>query len=95
MTDKQKRFIELDLKKAEYKKFLEDYKEATTELIKEIGIGGHFQDTDGIVYQAAESDGKFVYYDTLVVNRTRRPYLDEKKGSLSLKKAKELGYEVE
>lgn len=92
MTETQRRFVELDKKKAEYKDFLEQYKTAVNELVEEIGLGGHFQDAEGVVYQAAECDGKFVYFDKFEIKRTRRA--DERAGSLSLKKAQELGYGV-
>ena len=68
-------------------------KEATEAVVKEVGVGGHFQDTDGTVYQVEESTGKFVYFDRFEIKRTRRA--GEKAGSLSLTKAKELGYAVE
>ena len=89
----QTRFIELEKKKESYKKFLEDLKDATEAVAKEIGIGGHFQDADGTVYQVEETNGKFVYFDRFEIKRTRR--VGEKAGSLSLTKAKELGYAVE
>ena len=59
LTDAQKRYVELEKKKDEYKAFIEELKEATTEVINEIGIGGHFQDSEGTVYQTSECDGKF------------------------------------
>lgn len=93
MTDVQRRFVELDKKKAEYKEFLETYKEAVLALKNEIGVGGTFQDLEGTVYQVEECDGKFVYFDKFEVKRTRR--LGERAGSLSIKKATELGYTVE
>lgn len=93
LTDVQKRFVELDKKKAEYKEFMEQYNVAVSDLIHEIGINGHFQDNDGIVYQTASCEGKFIYFDKFEVKRTRRP--GERAGSISLKAAKELGYKVE
>lgn len=93
LTDAQKRFVELDKKKAEYKEFLEQYSLAVQDLTKELGIGGHFQDAEGTVYQAAECSGKFVYFDKFEINRTRR--FGERQGSLSLKAARDLGYKVE
>lgn len=92
MTETQKKFVELDKKKAEYKEFLEEYKTTVSELVEELGVGGHFQDAEGTVYQAATCDGKFVYFDKFEIKRTRRE--GERAGSLSLKKAQELGYGV-
>lgn len=87
-----KKFVELDKKKDEYKKFLEEYKEYVNEVADILGIDGHFQDDDGTVYQVSEMTGKFVYFDRIDIKRTRRE--GERSGSLSLKKAEELGYTV-
>lgn len=92
LTEKQKKFVELDKKKAEYKEFIEQYSAAINELVEEMGVDGHFQDVEGTVYQTANCDGKFVYFDKFEVKRTRRE--GERAGSLSMKKAKELGYGV-
>lgn len=90
MTETQKRFIELDKKKAEFKEFMEQYTIAVNDLVQEMGIGGHFQDNEGTVYQTDNCDGKFVYFDKFEIKRTRRE--GERAGSLSLTKAKDLGY---
>ncbi len=92
MTETQKKFVELDHRKAEYKQFLEEYKTATEALISEMGVGKFFQDETGIVYQTAECDGRFVYFDRFTVHRTRRE--GEAKGSLSMKAAAEAGFQV-
>ena len=93
LSETQRKFIELDKQKAHYKKFIEDYQQAVRDVIKEVGIGAHFQDGEGTVYQTAEAEGRYVHFDKFEVNRTRRP--GEKSGSLALKTAKELGYNVE
>lgn len=93
MTEAQKKFVELDKKKAEYKEFMEEYAQAINDLVSEMGLNGHFQDAEGTVYQTAECDGKFVYFDKFEIKRTRRE--GERAGTLSLKKAKDLGYNVE
>jgi hypothetical protein len=92
LTEAQKRFIELDRRKAEYKQFLEDYKAAAEAVVAESGIGAFFQDDEGIVYQTAVPDGRFVYYERFCINRTRRE--GEKAGSLSQKAAREAGFSV-
>lgn len=92
MTEAQKIFVELDKKKVEYKQFMELYSEAVEAVVEEIGLGGHFIDADGTVYQAADCDGKFVYFDKHEIKRTRRE--GERAGSLSMKKAEELGYDM-
>jgi hypothetical protein len=93
LSETQRKFIELDKQKAAYKKFIEDYQQAVQDLVKEVGIGAHFQDDQGTVYQTSEADGRWIHFDKYEVNRTRRA--GEKSGSLSLTKAKDLGYNVE
>ena len=92
LTDTQKKYIELEKKKQEYKVFLEEFKEVTSQLHKEMGLGGHFQDAEGTVYQIFEAEGRFVHFDKFEVKRTRRE--GERAGSLAITKAKELGYDV-
>jgi len=92
LTDTQRKFVELEKKKQEYKAFLEEFKQITEELASQMGVGGHFQDSEGTVYQVHVAEGKFVHFDKYEVKRTRRD--GERSGSLSLTKAKDLGYEV-
>ena len=92
LSEKQAKYVQLEKKRDEYKVFLEELQQATKELVAEAGIGGHFQDGEGTVYQVHESEGKFVYFDKFEVKRTKRP--NERAGSLSVVKAKELGYDV-
>jgi hypothetical protein len=92
LTANQAKYVELEKKKELYKAFLEELKVVTEALVKEVGLGGHFQDSDGTVYIAEETTGKFVYFDRYDIKRTRR--IGEKSGSLSLTKAEELGYQV-
>jgi len=93
MTPTVAKFIELDKKKADIKQFFEEYKAAVDAVVEEIGVGGHFQDDAGTVYQTTISEGRFVAFDKFTINRTRRE--GEKRGDLSLTKARDLGYEVE
>jgi hypothetical protein len=93
LSSTQTKYIELEKKKENYKLFLEELKQVTEQLAKEVGLSGHFQDAEGTVYQVEETQGKFVYFDRFEIKRTRR--FGEKSGSLSLTKAKELGYGVE
>jgi hypothetical protein len=95
MTPVIQRFLELERKKADIKQYFNELKEATEALSKEIGIGGHFQDNDGVVYQVVVPVGRFVPFDQIGYVRTRRLSAEEKKGDLSLTAARELGYEVE
>ena len=92
MTEAQKRFVALEKKKAEIKKYFEELQEATKAVVAEIGIGGHFQDDEGTCYLTVVPDGKFVYFEHVDYVRTKRP--GEERGSLSVKKAQELGYNV-
>lgn len=92
MTDAQKRFVELERKKEEVKKFFDALSEATIALSKEIGINGYFQDDQGIVYKVVVPDGKFVYFDHISYVRTRRSH--EKRGDLSMKEATDAGFKV-
>lgn len=93
LSETQRKFIELDKQRTAYKKFLEDYQQTVQDLVKEIGVGAHFQDDQGTVYQTAVAEGRYVHFDKFEVQRTRRA--GEKSGSLALKTAKELGYSVE
>lgn len=89
----KQRFIELS--KA-YEKLKESMKEVKAEMVaamQEIGVGNHFQDPeDGTVFQIVEPIGTFVSFDRIGYERTKRE--GEVKGSMSKKKAEELGYSV-
>lgn len=96
LTPAIQRFIELEKKKAEVKKYFEELSEAVEAVSKETGINGYFQDpTDGTVFKIVIPEGRFVNYEKIGYQRTRRAYLGEKRGDLSLKEAKEAGFEVE
>lgn len=92
MTEAQQRFVDLDKKKAAYKEFMEEYTLAVNTLKEEMGLGGHFQDSEGIVYQVEECLGKFTHFYKYEVKRTKRA--GERAGSLAMKKAGELGYNI-
>lgn len=60
-------------------------------LMTEIGISTHFQDSeDGTVFQIVKPTGTYIAFDDLAYERTKRE--GEVKGSMSKKKADELGY---
>lgn len=88
----QARLILLDRQRDEVKRFFDDYKTTVETLVKEHGVNFAFQDDQGIVYQLVELDGKWVNFERYGVERTKRP--GEARGSLSVKKAKELGFSV-
>ena len=95
LTDVQKRFVELEKKKAEVKKYFEELDTATKDLAAEIGVNGFFQDNEGTVYKVVVPEGTFVKYNKIGYERTRRLALNETKGDLSLKQAREAGFVVE
>lgn len=95
LTEAQESFITLEKKKVEIKKYFDELKVATEAVEKEIGVDGHFQDAEGTVYKIVIPNGRFVQFDHIGYQRTRRLHLDEKKGDLSLSGARELGYIVE
>ena len=92
MTPAQMKFIALEKKKSEVKKFFEELKEAINEVAKEVGVNGFFQDTEGTVYKVVEPEGKFVTFEKISYVRTRR--IDEKRGDLSIKDAEAAGFNV-
>ncbi len=93
MTEAQKKFVALEKRKEEVKKYFDELAAATEAVSKEIGINGYFQDTEGTVYKIVIPEGRFVAFDKLGYERTRRA--GERQGSLSLKEAKEQGFVVE
>ncbi len=90
MTETQKKFVELERKKEEIKKYFDELSEATKALAGEIGIGSYFQDDQGIVYKVVVPEGKFVYFEPISYVRTKRPH--EKRGDLSMKEAEAAGF---
>jgi len=93
LTELHLKLIKLDRQKDEVKKFFEEYQSTIKELITLYGFNHNFQDEMGVVYQLVELEGRYVNFDRYGLERTRRP--GEDRGSLSLKKARELGYSVE
>lgn len=92
LTNLHAKMIELDRRKEEVKKFFEEYKATLDALVEAAGVNHAFQDDQGIVYQLVEMEGKWVNFERYGLERTKRP--GEARGSLSVKKAKELGFNV-
>lgn len=93
LTDLQKNFIETSKQIESLKNQLKELNEKSTELMTQIGLGQSFQDpTDGTVFLIVEPNGTFIEFKKIGYERTRRE--GERSGSLSLTKAKELGYQV-
>ena len=90
MTEAQLKFVELEQKKEEIKKYFEELNLAVEAVAKEVGVNGFFQDRAGVVYQVVVPEGKFVHFEKLSYLRTRRAH--EKRGDLSMEKAKAAGY---
>jgi len=93
LTPTQIKFIELEKQKEEIKQYYKEFNETLKALIDEIGESGMFQDpTDKTVYQLTTPDGRFVTYDKHSYVRTKRE--GEARGSLSMVKAREAGFNV-
>jgi hypothetical protein len=93
MTPEIQRFIELERKKEEIKKYFEELAHITEIVAKQVGIGAYFQDpTDNTVFKIIIPEGRFVNFDKYGYIRTKRK--DESRGSLSVKEAKENGFDV-
>lgn len=85
-------FLECDAQWPEIKAFLSKFSDAKAELIRVGGVGHHFQGPDGRVHETVEQKFKSVAMEPVAVNSTTRNEGD--KGSLSVKRAQELGYTV-
>lgn len=92
LTDAQKRFIELEKRKDEWKKWHEDLQASLAELVRVQGLNSMFQDESGTVYKVVECEGRFVHFDKLGYDRTKRP--GERAGTLSVKEAEAAGFKV-
>ena len=92
MTEAQSKFVSLERKKEEIKKYFDELTAACQEVAKEVGINGMFQDEEGTVYKVVEPEGKFVHFEKISYVRTRRAH--EKRGDLSMKEATEKGFQL-
>jgi hypothetical protein len=93
MTEAQKKFVELERKKEEVKKYFDELNAACLAVSKEVGINGYFQDDYGIVYKVVIPAGKFVHFEHISYVRTRRP--NETRGDLSMKEAEGAGFRLQ
>ncbi len=85
------KFLALEAKKAEAKKYWEELDAATEAVKAEIGLNSYFQDpATGCVYKIVKPEGRFVEYKDVGYVRTKKP--DEKRGDLSMKEAEEAGF---
>ncbi len=90
MTEAQAKFVALERKKEDIKKFFDELNAACEAVVKEVGVNGYFQDDQGIVYKVVVPEGKFVHFEKFSYVRTRRPH--EKRGDLSMKEAEGAGF---
>lgn len=86
------RYLELEAKKAAVAKYYEEIGDLIQEIANTLGVDSSFQDSEGIVYHIATREWKPVRMEAFTINRTKRE--GEARASLSLVKAKELGWEV-
>ena len=91
--NKNSEFLKLSKRYEELKNEMKELKPLLQEEMTKIGVGNHFQDPETkAVYEIVEPTGTFISFDKVSYNRTRLG--DEKKGSLSFKKAEEMGYDL-
>ena len=91
LTEKQELFIDLSKRAEVAAETLKTLNAEKDRIALELGIGSHFQDPkDKTVFQIIVPNGAFMTYKKVAYERTKRE--GEFKGTLSVKKAKELGY---
>ena len=95
MTPAQRRFVDLERQREEAKKFFADLNEAAQAVAAEIGFDTIFQDDKGVCYQIVQAKGKWVAFDPVDYQRTKRGDEKQSPHPLAVKKCKEAGFEVE
>lgn len=93
LSEEEQKFIALDRWYSEMvKPFFDEYTQAKEKLLEKFGVDHYFQDDNGIVYKTIIPEGTFVSFQKAGCNRTKRD--GETRGTLSVKEAKEKGFEV-
>lgn len=93
LTDEQKRVVDLSKQVELIKTQLKEASAQLEESLLAVGVGKSFQDPeDGTVFEIVVPKGTFISFKTVDYERTRRE--GERNGSLSLTRAKELGFKV-
>lgn len=93
LTDSQKKIIDLSKKIEGMKNEMKNLNTEIERLLSEVGVGRSFQDPeDGVVFEIVSPKGTFVNFKTIDYERTKRA--GETRGSLSVARAKELGFTV-
>jgi predicted RNA-binding Zn-ribbon protein involved in translation (DUF1610 family) len=87
-------YCEMDRIEHEHKQFYKDRAALLSRIEELAGVGYHFQDEEGVVYEIAPKKGQWVDFSPYEMHRTRRDTDVSGRGSLSLDRAEELGYEV-
>lgn len=91
LTDEQKKLIEVSKKVEGLKNELKELGTEVEGLLTTIGVGKAFQDPeDGTVFEIVAPKGTFVSFKTVDYERTKRA--GEARGTLSMARAKELGF---
>lgn len=89
--EKQQLFIELAKKYEQMSEELSQVREQLTSAMKELEIGTFVQDPETkVVYQVVVPNGTFVHYKQVDYIRTKKE--GERAGSMSMKKAEEMGF---
>lgn len=93
LREAERRYAELDLQEEAHKAYYRERAAALKTLIELAGVGHSFQGPTGIVYETAEKRGTWVDFTPYEMKHTKRPW--DEKGTLSLDRAEELGFQVE
>jgi len=94
MTENQAKLVALEKQRKEIQEQYAKTLAAVGEEMKfPFGEPAYFQDDEGIVYKLVTPLGRWVAFDSIGLLRTKRE--GEKQGSLSVKEAREAGFEVE
>jgi hypothetical protein len=91
LTDEQKKFVELSKKMENLKNELKELSSEVEAVLISIGVGKTFQDPeDGVVFEVTIPTGTYVNFKKIDYERTKR--VGESRGTLSMARAKELGF---
>lgn len=93
LSEEQKQVVKLSKQVESIKNELKELNSKLEESLAAVGVGKSFQDPeDGTVFEIVIPKGTFISFKTIDYERTRRE--GERNGSLSLTRAKELGFKV-
>lgn len=91
LNSHQQKFLELADRVEKGQKLLKELNKELAEEMRMMAIGELFQDPkNGVVYQIIAPSGRYIEYKTIDYIRTRKE--GESTGSLSIVKAKEVGF---